>query len=147
MKTIQFPLAISLVFLFSISCVTNIKAQQETEQQKAMARQMAEWMDQAWDQQPEEGMANLRFLLTKDGKPYKGPISIHTEFSFRANGHGTTFSQGFNTNTNGRWVYEGIEPGTYNLIIEGTGNFAGWTWKKENVTFKAGESTLFEIKL
>jgi len=43
--------------------------------------------------------------------------------------------------------YEGLEPGTYNIIIEGTDKFKDWQWSKDSVTVKAGDSPLYEIDL
>ena len=59
----------------------------------------------------------------------------------------STHTTGFNPNSNGRWVYEGLEPGTYEIFIEGTDKLKGWQWSKEKVTVKAGDSPLFEIDL
>jgi hypothetical protein len=68
------------------------------------------------------------------------------EFSFRAVSR-STHTTGFNPNSNGRWVYDGFEPGTYEIIIEGTDKIKNWQWSKKNVTVKAGDSILFEIDL
>ena len=84
--------------------------------------------------------------VTKDGELFAGKVSIMGEFSFRAVDE-YTHTTGFNTNSNGRWVYEGLEPGTYEIFIEGTDKFKDWQWIKEGVTIKAGDSPLFEINL
>ena len=84
--------------------------------------------------------------MTKDGEPFAGKVSIMGEFSFRAVSR-STHTTGFNPNGNGRWVYEGLEPGTYEIFIEGTDKFKGWQWSKKGVTVKAGISPLFEIDL
>jgi len=135
-----------LLFLIFLSNNNSLFAQEDTKAEKQMAEMMANMVDQNWDQPPEKGMANIRILMTKDGKPFAGKISIHTDFSFRAIGK-WHHSQGFNPNSNGRWIYDGLEPDTYKLEIEGLNDFEGWTWEKEGVTVKAGESPLFEISL
>jgi len=111
-----------------------------------MAKMMAEWMDTIWNHEPEEGLTNIKILMTKDGEPFAGKVSIMGEFSFRAVNE-YTHTTGFNPNSNGRWVYEGLEPGTYNIIIEGTDKFKDWQWSKDSVTVKAGDSPLYEIDL
>jgi len=121
-------------------------AQEESESNIQMAKMMAEWMDTIWEQEPEEGLASIKILMTKDGELFAGKVSIMGEFSFRAVGE-YTHTTGFNTNSNGRWVYEGLEPGTYEIFIEGTDEFKDWQWSKEGVTIKAGDSPLFEINL
>jgi len=121
-------------------------AQEESESSIRMARMMAEQIDEIWDQGPEDGMANIRILMLKDGEPYSGKVSIFTEFSFRAKSR-SIHSQGFNPNSNGKWIYEGLPPGTYSLVIEGLEKFEGWIWTKESVTVNAGDKPLFEINL
>jgi len=107
---------------------------------------MAEQIDKIWEQEPEEGTANIKIFMTKNGGPFAGKISIMGEFSFRAMSE-YTHTTGFNTNSNGRWIYEGLEPGTYNLVIEGTDVFEGWIWTQESVTVNEGGTPLFEIDL
>jgi hypothetical protein len=124
-----------------------IAAGQQTASQRNMARMMAEKIDRLWDQPPAEGEANLRFLLKKGGQPFAGVESITTEFRFSAQQRGSFRNQGFNPNGKGRWIYEELDPGTYNLTITGTGRFEGFTWSKEGVVVKAGEAPLFEIEL
>ncbi len=120
----------------------------ETETQRQYARWFAEQIDQVWDQAPAEGTANLRFLVKKDGQPFAGKTSMHAEFGFSARGgRGLYITQAFNPNSNGRWVYEELAPGTYALSIKGTGRFEGWTWSQDAVTVAAGETLLFEIDL
>jgi len=139
-----------LWFTFVISGIISssniIYAQDESESSIQMAKMMAEWMDTIWEQEPEEGLANIKILMTKDCELFAGKVSIMGEFSFRAVGE-YTHTTGFNTNSNGRWVYEGLEPGTYEIFIEGTDKFKDWQWIKEGVTIKAGDSPLFEINL
>ena len=137
-----------VVFIFSgiISSSNITYAQDESESSIRMANMMAEWIDTIWDQEAEEGLANIKILMTKDDEPFAGKISIMGEFSFRAVGEYTN-TTGFNPNRNGRWVYEGLEPGTYEIFIEGTDKFKDWQWIKEGVTIKAGDSPLFEINL
>lgn len=119
----------------------------ETASQQRMAELMAKMIDTKWEATPAEDSANLRFLMKKDGRPFAGKTSIYGEFSFRALQHGSTHHQAFNPNKNGRWVYEDLEPGTYDLVIEGSGQFAGWEWRKNSVSISAGEAPLFEIDL
>ncbi len=123
-----------------------IYAQKESESSIRMAKMMAEWMDTIWNHEPQEGTANIRILMTKKGEPFAGKVSIMGEFSFRAVSE-NTHTTGFNPNKNGRWVYEGFEPGTYNIIIEGTDKFKDWQWSKDSVTVKSGDSPLFKIEL
>ena len=129
-----------------ISSSNIIYAQEESESSIRMAKMMAEWMDTIWNHEPEEGLTNIKILMTKDGEPFAGKVSIMGEFSFRAVNE-YTHTTGFNPNSNGRWVYEGLEPGTYNIIIEGTDKFKDWQWSKDSVTVKAGDSPLYEIDL
>ena len=129
-----------------ISSSNIIYAQEESESSLRMAKMMAEWMDTIWNHEPEEGLTNIKILMTKDGEPFAGKVSIMGEFSFRAVGE-FTHTTGFNPNSNGRWVYEGLEPGTYHIIIEGTKMFKALQWSKDSVTVKAGDSPLFEIDL
>ncbi len=117
-----------------------------TSSEERLAKRLWERVDKNWEIKPEEGTANIRILLTKDGKPFEGKLSIHTEFIFSAQGR-MTHNQGFNPNTNGRWIYEELDPGTYDLIIKGLGRFEGWEWRRSGVQVAAGETSLFEIDL
>ena len=148
MRIFLFSNLLWVVFIISgLSLPSNHSyAQEESESNIQMAKMMAEWMDTIWDQEPEEGLANIKILMTKDGEPFAGKVSIMGEFSFRAVSR-STHTTGFNPNSNGRWVYEGLEPGTYEIFIEGTDKFKDWQWSKESVTVKAGDSPLFEIDL
>lgn len=114
--------------------------------QQDLAKQMAEWMDKAWEADPPKDAANLRFLLTKSGAPFAGKIDIKGDFVFRAQGR-ENHVQAFNPNSNGRWVYEELSPGTYNLSITGSGAFDGWQWSKKGVEIKASTKPLYEINL
>ena len=136
------------IFLFLVLLLSNnlIFAQEENESTKQLAKMMGKMIDDIWEKAPEEGTANIRILMLKDGKPYSGKVSIHTDFSFRAVGR-SHHSQGFNPNNNGRWIYEELEPGTYKLEIEGANDFKGWSWVKEGVKVNADETPLFEISL
>ncbi len=138
-----FPVVLFVLFLPLNSFS---EAQQETESSKRMAEMKAKMVDEKWEQAPEEGTANIRILMLKDGKPFAGKVSIHTDFSFRAISR-WHHSQGLNPNSNGRWIYEGLEPGTYKIEIEGFNEFKGWNWEKEGVEVKAGDAPLFEISL
>ena len=137
---------IALIICGFISSSDIAFAQEESESSIRMAKMMAEQMDTIWDQKPEEGLANIKILMMKDGKPFAGKVSIVGEFSFRAVSR-STHTTGFNPNSNGRWVYDGFEPGTYEIFIEGSDKFKNWQWSKKNVTVKAGDSLLFEIDL
>ena len=134
------------LFAFLLSTISLTLAQEESESSKRMAEMMAQNIDKIWDQEPEEGTANIRILMLKDGEPYAGEVSIHTDFSFRAISR-SHHSQGFNPNSNGRWIYTDLEPGTYKLEIEGFNDFEGWSWEKEGVKVDAGDAPLFEISL
>jgi hypothetical protein len=131
----------------AVSGALPISAGQQTASQRRMAAMMAEEADRLWDQKPEEGRANLRFLVTKDGSPVEGVVSITTEFRFRAERRGGQSSQGFNPNGKGRWVYEGLRPGVYTLVIEGVGRFEAFTWSQSDVTIEEGATPLFEVKI
>lgn len=120
-------------------------AQEETDSQRRVAERMAAQMDEVWDQAPEDGMANIRILLTRDGAPFPGRVSIYGEFGFRAQAR-MQHHQGFNSNANGRWVYEGLDPGTYAVTVEGSDRFEGFEWSRE-VTVAAGEAPILEIAL
>ncbi len=148
MRKILFSNLLWVAFVISgIISSSNISyAQEESESNIQMAKMMAEWMDTIWEQEPEEGLANIKILMTKDGELFAGKVSIMGEFSFRAVSR-STHTTGFNPNNNGRWVYEGLEPGTYHIFIEGTDKFKDWQWINEGVTIKAGDSPLFEINL
>jgi len=135
-----------ILLLFFLSTTSFLHAQDESESSKRMAKMMAQMIDTNWDQPPEEGMANIRILMTKDGKPFAGKVSIHTDFTFSAVSR-SHHNQGFNPNNNGRWIYDGLEPGTYTLEINGLNEFKDFKWTKEGVTVKAGDSPLFEIPL
>lgn len=137
-------LTIALLLLFGFN--SNSLAQEETESGKRMAEMMAKMIDQIWDQTPENGKANIRILMLKDGEPFAGDVSIHTDFSFMASGR-FHHTQGFNPNSNGRWVYEGLAPGTYTIELTGFNEFEGWTWKKEGVKVEAGDAPLLKISL
>jgi len=91
-----------------ISSSNIIYAQEESEYSIRMAKMMAEWMDTIWNNEPEEGLTNIKILMTKDGEPFAGKVSIMGEFSFRAVSE-YTHTTGFNPNSNGRWVYEALE--------------------------------------
>ena len=148
MRIFLFSNLLWVAFIISgiISSSNITYAQEESESSIQMAKMMAEWIDTIWDQEPEEGLANIKILMTKDGEPFASKVSIMGEFSFRAVSE-YTHTTGFNPNNNGRWVYEGLEPGTYHIFIEGTDKFKDWQWRKEGVTIKAGDSPSFEIDL
>ncbi|MBT8383634.1 MAG: carboxypeptidase regulatory-like domain-containing protein [Ignavibacteriaceae bacterium] len=127
--------------------MNTVFAQEESATNKRMAEMMANMIDEIWDQSPDKGLANIRISMTKDGEPFAGKVSILTDFLFRAEQRGSQSSQGFNPNSNGRWVYEGLQPGTYKLVIEGINDFESWQWNKEGITVSAGDTPLFEISL
>ena len=113
-----------------------------------VARMYAEEIDRVWSRKPKEGKANLRFLLKQAGRPFAGLVDIRAELNFSARGgRGLYVTQGFNPNANGRWVYEDLEPGTYDLLIQGSGRFDGWEWHREAVEVVAGQAPLFEVDL
>jgi len=53
-----------------ISSSNIIYAQEESESSIQMAKMMAEWIDTIWEQEPEEGLVNIKILMTKDGEYY-----------------------------------------------------------------------------
>ena len=103
MRIFLFSNLLWIVFIISgLSLPSNHSyAQEESESNIQMAKMMAEWMDTIWDQEPEEGLANIKILMTKDGEPFAGKVSIMGEFSFRAVSR-STHTTGFNPNSNGR---------------------------------------------
>jgi len=115
----------------------------DTDQQKSMAKQMASYMDMAWDAEPEEGMANLRILMLKDGEPLEGIISIHGRYSLVLKGK-INHSTAFNPNKNGRYVYEGLQPGTYQIEITGQYEAQGFEWKGQ-IEFQPNSSPIIEV--
>lgn len=117
----------------------------ETDAQRQMAAQMAAWMDQVWETTPSDGTANLRVLLTQDGEPLALEPSIYGAFAFRARSGPTHIHQSFNPNSHGRWVHEGLEPGTYTVVIEGSGEYEGWTWTQDGIVLDADTAPLLEI--
>lgn len=60
---------------------------------------------------------------------------------------GASSSARFNPNSNGRWVYEDLEPGSYQLSIRGNGRSEGWTGSRDAVTVAAGDAPLVVIDL
>lgn len=114
--------------------------------QTGLAQQMAEWIDQVWEADPPKNAANLRFLFIKNGSPFSGKIDIEGDFVFRATGR-QNHIQAFNPNSKGRWVFEEIQPGTYDLSITGAGPFDGWTWSKKMIEIKPDTKPLLEIPL
>ncbi len=117
-----------------------------TAAQQRMAEQMAEWMDMVWEQDPPKEAAHLRFEFYKNGKLYAGKISIHGDFTFWARSR-AQHTQAFNPNKNGRWVYEDLAPGTYEITITGINEFEGFSWKKDAVKVEAGTTPLFKVNL
>jgi hypothetical protein len=119
---------------------------EETEQQKSMAKQMAKFMDQAWEAKPEAGQANLRLLFLKNGEPYAGATSIHGRFDFILQGK-RNYSTSVNPNDKGRYVYENIEPGTYKLILTGKHEMEGFSYEESNLQIEGNERPVIEISL
>lgn len=119
---------------------------EETDQQRQMAAQMAKYMDAAWEATPESGKSNIRFLMTHEGEPVAGIPSIHGRYSLAMDGK-MSHRTAFNPNKNGRYVYEGLAPGTYTIKITGQYESEGFTWTKEGVEVKAGESPIVEIEV
>lgn len=118
----------------------------EISSQEQLAKQMAEWIDKVWDADPPNDAANLKFLLTKNGAPFAGKIDIKGEFTFRARGK-EAHHQAFNPNSKGRWVFEGLPPGTYDLSITGSNAFEGWEWSKKAVEIQSNTKPFYEINL
>ena len=133
------------LILFIISLQLYSQAQ-ETEQQRTMAKQMAAYMDMSWDSEPEEGMANLRLKFIEGEEAFKGITSIHGRFNIKLQSR-RTYLTSFNPNANGRYVYEGIEPGTYTLSISGIHEMEGFNYNQSGLIIKAGESPIVTISL
>jgi hypothetical protein len=110
-----------------------------------MAARMAAQMDQVWGQRPDDGTANIRILMTSGGQPFAGKVSIFTEFHFRAVSR-SHHTQGFNPNENGRWVYEGLDPGDYEITVVGAQRFDGFEWSQE-ISVAAGDTPILEIEV
>lgn len=145
--TVMFKAFTVIAFLF----VTNFSNAQTTPeemspQERSMATMMAEFMDVMWDQEPDAGMCNLRILFLKDGEPFAGEISIHGEFSFKAEDV-KMYLTDFSPNANGRWVNEGMDPGNYTIIIKGKKEFPNHKFEYVNFNLVAGESPIIEINL
>jgi hypothetical protein len=113
-----------------------------------MARRLAAKFDALWEVKPEAGHANLRFLLRVDGEPLAGKLDVVTDFrvEIRAAKRGQIHSQGFNPNSNGRFVYTRLRPGNYTVRVESVGGeYAGWS--RDGVEVAEGDSPLFEVNL
>ena len=103
-------------------------------------------IDAIWDQAPRSGTAKVRVLFQQDGRPFAGKVSVHGEFLFRARGR-IAYHQGLNPNANGRWLHDELAPDTYDLEIEGTGRFDGFTWTRETSALGAGDVVTYTIDL
>jgi len=113
-----------------------------------MAEQFAAHIDAIWEQPPAEDLANLRFLFHRTGSPFAGKVQMETELQFHARTRGgIQIHQGFNPNRNGRWVYENLEPGRYDLEIVGNGRFQGFVWRALGVDVGPNQAPLTEIEL
>ena len=134
---------LSLLTLFIAFGMGLMAQPEETAQQKSMAKQMASYMDMAWDAEPEEGMANLRILMLEDGKPVEGIVSIHGRYSLIMRGK-MNHSAAFNPNKHGKYVYEGLEPGTYQVEIKGQYEAQGFQWNDE-ILIKENSTPLIEL--
>lgn len=112
-----------------------------------VAEAFSRWIDQVWDKAPAEG-ANLRFLFTRQGKPVAGVARMKTDYRFSAMriGRGQQITQGFNPNPNGRWVYEGLEPGRYTITLQRTVPGSDWRWQRE-IEVKEGDHPRFDVPL
>lgn len=124
----------------------NTESLSDNTSQQELARQMAAWIDKVWEENPPENTANLRFLFYKDSRIYAGKIDINGDFIFRAKSI-RNHVQAFNPNKNGRWVFEELPPGTYNLSITGKNEFTGWSWSEEHVKVAPKTKPLFKINL
>jgi hypothetical protein len=134
------------LLIFLLIPLTLFSQPEETEQQKQMAAQMAKYMDAAWEADPEPGNSNIRFLMTHEGEPVAGISSIHGRYSLSMDGK-MSHRTAFNPNENGKYVYEGLPPGTYSITVIGQYESEGFTWSKEGIEVKAGESPIVEIEV
>ncbi len=118
-----------LLILFIGTALTGFSQQQkETEQQRSMAKMMAESMDQLWDVAPEDGTGNLQILMLQDGQPFSLPASIYGNFNIQVKSRTRTHTS-FNPNANGRYVLDGLDPGIYSINIQGLNKFEGKNWE------------------
>ncbi|MEL7537507.1 MAG: hypothetical protein AAFZ58_09685 [Pseudomonadota bacterium] len=108
-----------------------------------------QYVDNIWSVVPDDGNAHVRLTFRLDGKRFPGRLSFASEFVFRAidRENERMVNVGLNPNLNGRWVYEGLPPGTYDLLLVGSRRFAGWEWEQSNVTVDANTAPEFVITL
>ena len=136
-----------LLFFLTVSAFSFSQQKEETEQQKRMAQMMAETMDHMWDQAPDDGSGNLQILMTQNGQPFSLPASIYGKFAFKARKGPQQIHTAFNPNTNGRWINEGMKPGTYDITIQGLDEFEGMNWEFNGFEIKENGITNIEITL
>jgi len=111
------------------------------------AGSFAEHLDQLWDAKPAEGKAHVRLLVTSEGKPVAGsPDGIKAVAQLKLAGGGAMHMTGLCPNAKGRFVTQGLPPGTYTLEIE-SAEGAYKPWKKENLVLAAGDAPLLEVSL
>lgn len=137
-----------VLFLFSTLLISSalIAQPEETEQQKSMAKQMAGYMDMAWEAKPAAGEANLRLLFVTDEKPYSGITSIHGRFKIVLQGR-YTHTTAFNPNNKGRYVHESLQPDTYKVSLTGLHEMEGFSWEQQELILKEGDSPIIKIAL
>ena len=135
-----------LIIILSWVTLPLLAQTEETEQQKQMARQMARYMDAAWEAKPKPGLANLRLLIRKDGEPYAGVVSIHGALDLQLKGP-MQYTVAFNPNNNGRYVLEDIEPGNYIIMLKGRNEFDGFDWIKQDFNLVKGEKPVIEVNI
>ena len=136
-----------LIILFALLCINcSLFAQEETKEQRDMARMMATFMDQVWESTPEEGYGNLRILMLKQGEVYAGSISAFGKFSYRLEGKSITLMS-FNPNENGRFVHDEIKPGKYTLTIEGKDEMEGFKWEQVDILIESGSNSIIEVEI
>ena len=114
-----------------------------------MALKVGEYTDNVWEIVPDNGTANVRLAFRLNGRSFAGKLTLVSEFVFRAIDKETQqmANVGLNPNLNGRWLFEGLAPGTYDMAVIGSRRFAGWEWRKEGVVIDANSAPVFELDL
>ena len=133
------------IALFVLTALTAQAQADDSPQQQHMAQQMADWMDSVWDQQPHGSKGNVRILVLRNGEPFAGELSTTGHFKVKLEGLWSQ-STTFNPNSNGRYVLEGVDPGSYKVYVSGLHDLDGFEWSME-IAVDAGETPVIEVEL